>query len=809
MTINYDKKSIEAKENKVDELNRQSWSIRRTDPEKGLKLAEQAYDLAEHIKYHYGLADSAKNKGASLNWLSKYEEALKELFKALDQFEQLDHKEGQIDTISCISISFYYLGDYHNDLRYLSKSHQLATEIGNLRAQADSLNGRGTIYYTIGKYEEAISVLKQGLEIAIEAGEKEIQAKIYDGLGESYNRLGRYKTALEYLDKCYKITEELEMAQVQSYALYGIGGVLLNQRKTTEAKEKLFKSLEIREEMGFLAGVASCYNRIAECFLEEDNDDNAFEWLDKALKLALKLEANEILRDVHINYTKIYERQENHKKQIDHLKKYYEYNDSVNHHKAFLKTKSLEFQFEMEKATHERDILERKNLELKANQRELEKHFDQLETLAKLGQEITSTLDIDDLMETIYARINRLMPAEVFAIGFYNEADNNLSFPLIIEKEQRFQNTDYSLDDKDRFAVKCFSGEIEILINGPEDFHKYTDKVVAPVKGETTESVLYIPLKSKDNCIGVITVQSFNTGAYSSYQINMLRTLASYVSIALENAVAYRNVNSMQKALKETNKDILDSLHYAQRIQRAILPPTEDFTNHLGDFFVLYKPKDIVSGDFYWCKKIDSHFFFAVVDCTGHGVPGAFMSIVGYNALNRIISDNQLLTPADILNELDFQISRTLHKDSSENTVRDGMDITLGCLNLETNELQIASAMNTFYLFRDGKLEKHSGDRFPIGTVFKLNFTGYENHTFELNEGDCIYASSDGLLDQFGKMPNGRISKFKHLRYRELLSEISGDRMPMQKSSIVNRIDSWKGNLTQTDDICMIGIKIS
>lgn len=808
MSTKYDKSSLASQKNRVDELNQQSWSLKRTDPEEGLKLAVQAMEIAEHWKYEEGRIHSIKNQGACLNWLSRYEDALKKLFIALDGFENIEDKHGQIDTISCISVSFYYLGDYHNDLRYLSKSYQLATEIGDLRAQADSLNGRGTIYYTIGKNDEAISVLKQGLAIALECNEKDIQAKIYDGLGEAYNNLGRYKTALEFLSKCYDITEELGMKQVQSYALYGIGCVLLNQNKSSEAKSNLFKSLSIREDIGFTVGVAHCFNKIAECLLSEDEDDEAYDWLEKAEKLATELDAHEILRDIQLNYTTVYEKQENHKKQIEHLKKYYEYNDSVNHHKAFLKTKSLEFQFEMEKASHQRDILERKNLELKANQRELEQHFDRLETLAELGQEITSTLRIDDLMEKIYSKITALMPAEVFAIGVKDKELEVLNFPLVIEKEQRFTNTQYLLENKDRFAVKCYLEEIEIITNSLEDTYKYVDKLIAPKAGESTESILYIPLKVKDSCIGVITVQSFEKNAYSSYQINMLRTLASYVSIALENAVAYEHVNNMQLVLKESNKDIMDSLRYAKRIQEAILPPEELFENALSNYFVLYQPKEIVSGDFYWCKQIGDQFLFAVVDCTGHGVPGAFMSIVGYNALNKIVSENDVLDPAQILDQLDYHITQTLHKESAKDTIRDGMDLTIGSFNVKTNELMIASAMNPFYLIRNGVLEKFSGDRFPIGTVFKSNFAGYVNNSFQLNKDDAVYIFSDGILDQFGRDENERVSKFKHGRFREMLLALQNNTMKTQKSSIANKISKWKGDLNQTDDICMIGFKI-
>jgi serine phosphatase RsbU (regulator of sigma subunit) len=216
-------------------------------------------------------------------------------------------------------------------------------------------------------------------------------------------------------------------------------------------------------------------------------------------------------------------------------------------------------------------------------------------------------------------------------------------------------------------------------------------------------------------------------------------------------------------------------------------------------------PKDIVSGDFYWLHDSDGLLMIAAVDCTGHGVPGAFMSIVGFNQLNHTVNVRKVRRAADILDSLNEGVISTLNENKSEGSIKDGMDMSLCLIDFKSYRAEFAGANNPLMLIRDGKQKKYKGDRFPIGAFEGNNPPRFRNHEIDLKQGDCIYLFSDGYEDQFGG-PDDK--KFMSKRFEELLSEIASMPMAEQKKILIERLNSWMGTNEQVDDILVIGIKI-
>jgi len=250
-------------------------------------------------------------------------------------------------------------------------------------------------------------------------------------------------------------------------------------------------------------------------------------------------------------------------------------------------------------------------------------------------------------------------------------------------------------------------------------------------------------------------------------------------------------------------REVTDSIKYAKGIQEAILPPDDFIKKLLPNSFVLYKPKDIVSGDFYWVEEKNNKVYFAAVDCTGHGVPGAFMSILGYNALNAALHKND--APAAILDALNKGISNTLHNNQMGSTTKDGMDLALCSYDKEKKVLQYAGAFNPLYLVRKGKVRQVKADKFAIGSYFEDHDQRYTNHQLQLEEGDYIYIFSDGYADQFGG-PQGR--KFMYKNFRESLLTLGGKEISYQKKHLNDTLEEWKGSLQQIDDILVMGMHI-
>jgi PAS domain S-box-containing protein len=255
--------------------------------------------------------------------------------------------------------------------------------------------------------------------------------------------------------------------------------------------------------------------------------------------------------------------------------------------------------------------------------------------------------------------------------------------------------------------------------------------------------------------------------------------------------------------IQNKNKKITESINYAKRIQTAILPNTRVINKALPDSFILYKPRDVVSGDFPWFVQIKDDIFIAAVDCTGHGVPGALLSLIGYFLLNDIVRSRKVTEPGKILDLLDEGVTTTLRQDEDA-TTKDGMDIALCKINLTAGEVEYAGAHRPLYMIRNGVMEEIKGNKFPIGGGIFKNQTNFTNTRVKLSKGDSIYFSSDGFPDQFGG-PEGR--KFGPRKVREIVEKVY--KMPMKDAIHVfdKEWEQWKGDHKQTDDVLLIGIK--
>ncbi|UKN03814.1 SpoIIE family protein phosphatase [Paracrocinitomix mangrovi] len=268
-------------------------------------------------------------------------------------------------------------------------------------------------------------------------------------------------------------------------------------------------------------------------------------------------------------------------------------------------------------------------------------------------------------------------------------------------------------------------------------------------------------------------------------------------------------IQEQKMQVEEKNEEILDSINYAKKIQDAILPPDTFINKHLKDAYVFYKPKDVVAGDFYWIEEVGDHLFIAAADCTGHGVPGAMVSVVCHNALNRAIREFALHKPAEILDKTKELVIETFSK--SENQVRDGMDIALMSLSLadlkkggESMEVNFAGANNPLWIIRkdNDDIEEIKGDKQPVG--FHEESTAFTNHIVTINKGDLVYLFTDGYADQFG---GDKGKKMKNKNFKNLLVKYREEPVKKQHLLLETAFEKWKGEIEQLDDVCVIGAR--
>jgi len=305
------------------------------------------------------------------------------------------------------------------------------------------------------------------------------------------------------------------------------------------------------------------------------------------------------------------------------------------------------------------------------------------------------------------------------------------------------------------------------------------------------------------------------TVAYISYVIFIILSIVFYIRYrerklkhekkVLEQKVRERTaeISRQRDKIAAQNKDITDSIHYASRIQSALLPSDEFAKSVLDSYFILFKPRDIVSGDYYWLTQIHNKTIVVAADCTGHGVPGAFMSMLGVSFFNEIVNTMSNLQANRILNRMRNYVKKTLYQRGEDDEAKDGMDLALCIIDKKKKKLQYAGAYNSLYYIRDGELNQIKADRMPIG-VHVVEKDSFTNHQIDLEPDDIFYIFSDGYVDQFG---GEKGSKFKSKPFKRLLMKIHEEPIEEQKEILESELDDWKGDYSQVDDIIVIGFK--
>jgi len=369
-------------------------------------------------------------------------------------------------------------------------------------------------------------------------------------------------------------------------------------------------------------------------------------------------------------------------------------------------------------------------------------------------------------LNTAYAKINNFEKAYEFS-QLYNNLKDSLNN---IENQKQINELDkqYQTEKKEK-DNQLLSKQLEI-----QQIHGKEQKLYLII------AVIIVVL------IGFLAIVLFNQNK-NKHRTNL--------KLAVKN-----------KIIEEQHKDITDSIRYAERIQQAILPPTKFWQELLPNSFVLYKPKDILSGDFYWIEQNEEYVYVAAADCTGHGVPGALMSLVNYNLLNKAVLEKNLVQTSDILDEVNKSLTVSLHQTYNESAVRDGMDIALCALHKKSNLMQFAGAFNGGYIFKkDGTVNELNGDKKPVGAFIEEKISSFTNLTISLEEGDKIFIFSDGYADQFGG-PKGK--KLKYSNLKKYISDSLHLDMEEQKKYLEEKFNDWKSNYEQVDDVLIIGFTV-
>lgn len=617
---------------------------------------------------------------------------------------------------------------------------------------ADALGNEGYLEEHLGNAIKALELHEQSLAIHEELQDLKGIAANLNNVGIIYNNKGSTRKAIEYFQKALLINEQIKDTLGLSYAYNNLG--LMNRKLGNHrlAKEYFEKSLNLRIKGKDKSGMANAINNLALLFQDKDDYKNAETYFIKCLKIQEEIGDKHGLALTYNNIALNYKHQGN----------------KTECEKYLIKSLELREQLGVKRgiASSLRSIggyyLDEKNYPL------AKKHLER-------AYQISSELGMMEYKKSI---------AYTLYLLYKNLNEENKSF--------RYLETYISLKDS--------------LSNLEEQ--KATIKLMAEIEFEKKLAVNETEHKAKLE----IEKQRSEKEKTKQFLINLTGSLILSI-VLIFSYILYKRfkltqkqkqiIEDQKKMVDEKNHEITSSITYAKRIQHAILPNLKAISNSFQNSFVIYKPKDIVAGDFYWMEESNDTTLIAVADCTGHGVPGALVSVICNNCLNRSVREFKLTDPGKVLDKTRELVIEEFEK--SEEEVKDGMDISILSINKNKNEIIWSGANNPLWILRSdsGLIEEIKPDKQPIGKYTQSkNFT---SNKVSLNKGDCIYLFTDGILDQFGG-PNGK--KFKSNQFKVLIQSFKEIEITKQKDSIEKAFQDWKGNFEQVDDVCVIGIRI-
>jgi serine phosphatase RsbU (regulator of sigma subunit) len=587
----------------------------------------------------------------------------------------------------------------------------------------------------------------------------------YYGIAVSLNNLGRvsmnksaFPEALEYFFKSLVVAERYNIKAGMAAAMGNIGIIYENEKDYNKALRYHFKSLKIEEEIGNLDGVAASYNSIGNIYYFKKNYAKVLEYYNKSLDIKTKLGDEEGCASTLANIGNIY---------------YYE--------KDFVKAQDYYFKalnfFEKLNDLQSIGMLSNNIAETYIGQKKYKEALKYSEKSLATSTQIGS---LDDI-KSAYMSLSSIY-----------EGMGNFKQALLNHRLYTLYNDSIYNDENKRKAMET-------------DIKYHFDKKAMNTRIENEKKQIILKEEAKNQRLIIyfgagilILVIVFAVYAFRSFKIK--QKINTQLSVQKEEIMAQRDEIELQRSIvEEKNKGLTDSINYAKRIQYTLLTNDEFLKENLKDHFVYFNPKDIISGDFYWAAKKGNKFFLAVCDCTGHGVPGAFMSLLSVSFLNEAINERGILSPERILDYVRGRLIESVSKDGQ----RDGFDGILICMENGNNTFKYAAAHNNPIVIRNDSIIELPYDKMPVGHNEKI--VSFNLHTFDLNKGDTLYLFTDGFADQFGG-PKGK--KFMYKQLKELLITISDKSLDIQKQDIEQTLNNWKGNLEQVDDVTLLGIRI-
>jgi serine phosphatase RsbU (regulator of sigma subunit)/tetratricopeptide (TPR) repeat protein len=662
---------------------------------------------------------------------------------------------------------------------------ELAQKAGKKGAEAGAYTSIGNYHYLEGNYTESLKNYLAAGKIMEALQEKKGIAGSYTGIANVYYAQNDIAKALEYHQKALAIWEELKSKQGLSGSLMNIANIYQLQKKLDLALDYNYQALQMKQELGDYKGLSSSYNNIGNILYEQGHYDSALNYQLKAMQVRQKLNNKAGLAGSYINIGNIYDKQGKVTEAIDYQQKAVELAKGIGYKDA-LKSAYLSLA-----ALHEKQ---------KSSDKALEYY--------KLYTDVKDTL------------LNEEKSKQLATLQTVYETEKKEKEIVLLTKERQIQdlvlNQQQQQIEKQAFENEKKRTQIELLNKQKQIQELDLEKK----EGELTKQKLLTEAQEREAKLQQANAERQKlVSLFTGLGLVMMILLAffifrsyrqkkkSNIELADKNEKiqqAYVIIEQNRDEIAQKNKDIQDSINYAKRIQEAILPPVDAIKKAFPESFILYQPRDVVSGDFYSFAEKNGKTVLAAVDCTGHGVPGALMSMIGNDQLNQIVAESGITKPSEVLSRLNKGIKNALKQNHDDSETKDGMDIAICTFDLKNNVVEYAGAQRPLWYISNGVLNEIKGNDVSVGGITRDDFE-FTNHTIGYTQGDMFYLFSDGYIDQFGGVSG---KKFMNKRFKELLMDIHPKPMDAQRSMLVNNFSEWKQDLMQVDDVLVVGVRV-
>jgi tetratricopeptide (TPR) repeat protein/serine phosphatase RsbU (regulator of sigma subunit) len=691
-----------------------------------------------------------------------------------------------LSNLLCAQESQHTVDSLSQVLQRLSdNSHEIKLAKGSDTMKVIVLNRLGRHYRSINNYELSLKYFTDALENAKTAGYKKGEAAALNNLAIVNERRGAYDTALININDALKIREELNDKRGIASCYHSMGVIYVKQGNYEKAMVFYLRALKLLEELGEKKAVATSYNNIANIFFKQSNYEKALANYNNALKIQLELDDKEGLSLVYGNLGSIYH-------------KLGKYDEALNADFKCLKIceelgdnegigfcyNSIGCVYEIRKEYSKALMYQFKSLEI------IEKTGNK-ELIAVTSLSIGNLYKAQEKWDSSLVYISKAK--EIFkSIG--NRGGLKDAYKSMAELYQGLGEFKTALE-----YHKLYSALKDTLLN--ESSGKQITEMNTKYESEKKEKDIELLTKDKKLQATEISRQKLIRNGFLFGLI--LAIILSYIIFS-----RFQLTRKQKKIIEFQNAQIVESINYSKKIQDALLPSLESMQNVLPSLFVFYEPKDVVSGDFYFFKEFNNYILLACVDCTGHGVPGGFMSTLGSLLLDKIANDESL-KPSEILTKLNDEIIRVLHQQSG-GELQDGMDLSVCLIDRQNRKIEFSGARNGIIVVTNGEAKRYKASPLPVGGNYMKKGIpverNFQTQTISLNTNDWVYMYTDGFIEQIGGPDNAPMN---YVQFEKQLIALSSTNEVAGKINVLkNALRDWKGNSERNDDILIIGFSL-